>query len=285
MAEKTGSYGSANKTGTLANMRRLFSGDRMFRAATVGAMAVLLLFLCGIIISLLTYTNWGSLFSAISSSEILFAIGLSLITATISTIISMIVAVPVAYAISKNEFFGKSLVDTLLDLPIVISPIAIGAALLVFFSTPLGSAINNNIIQFVFSVPGIILAQFTVTSALAIRLLKSTFDGIDIRYEQVGRTLGCNKPQAFFRIIVPLARDGLIAGGILTWARAIGEYGASVTLAGAMAMKTETLPIAISLSLLNADIEKAIAIIFILVIIAVISLLTLRKITKKSYRL
>jgi molybdate transport system permease protein len=134
-------------------------------------------------------------------------------------------------------------------------------------------------------VPGIILAQFTVTSALAIRLLKSTFDGIDIRYEQVGRTLGCNKPQAFFRIIVPLARDGLIAGGILTWARAIGEYGASVTLAGAMAMKTETLPIAISLSLLNADIEKAIAIIFILVIIAVISLLTLRKITKKSYRL
>ena len=285
MAEVTGSSASANKTGALAGLRRVFSGDRMFRAATVGALAMLLLFLSGIVISLLTYTNWGSLFSAIGSSEILFAIGLSLVTATISTIISMIIAVPVAYAISKNEFFGKSLVDTLLDLPIVISPIAIGAALLVFFSTPLGSAINNNIISFVFSVPGIILAQFTVTSALAIRLLKSTFDGIDIRYEQVGRTLGCNKPQAFFQIIIPLAKDGLIAAGILTWARAIGEYGASVTLAGAMAMKTETLPIAISLNLLNADIENAIAIIFILVIIAVISLFTLRKITKKSYRL
>jgi len=283
MAGKAGC--STDITRTIAKIHRIFSGDRMFRAATVSALAVLLLFLCGIVISLLTYTNWGSLFSAISSLEIRFAIGLSLATATVSTIISMIIAIPVAYAISKNEFFGKSLADTLLDLPIVISPIAIGAALLIFFSTPLGSAINNNFINFVFSVPGIILAQFTVTSALAIRLLKSTFDSIDIRYEQVGRTLGCNKPQAFFRIILPLARDGLIAGGILTWARAIGEYGASVTLAGAMAMKTETLPIAISLSLLNADIEKAIAIIFILVIIAVISLLILRKITRKSYRL
>ncbi len=255
----------------------------MFRAATIGALAVLVLFFAGIIISLLTYTHWDTLVSSIKSSDILFAIGLSLMTATVSTVISMIIAVPVAYAISKNEFFGKNLIDSLLDLPIVISPIAIGAALLVFFSTSLGSAINNHFINFVFAVPGIILAQFTIVSALAIRLLKSTFDSIDTRYEQVGRTLGCSKIKAFFRIILPLAKDGLVASGILTWARAIGEYGASVTLAGAMAMKTETLPIAMSLSLANAEIDKAIAIIFILVIIAIAALLVIRKITGKRF--
>ena len=224
-------------------------GERAFKAATVSALVLLTLFFVVIIVSLLTYTDWRTIGSALLSSETLFAIKLSLITATITTILAIAIAIPVAYAISKNNFFGKSLVDSLLDLPIVISPVAIGAALLVFFNTPLGSGINNNLIRFVFSVPGIVLAQFTIVSALAIRLLKSTFDGIDLRYEQVGRTLGCSKPEAFFRVILPLAKDGLIASGILTWARATGEFGATVTLAGATAMKTETLPIAISLSL------------------------------------
>ncbi len=150
---------------------------------------------------------------------------------------------------------------------------ALGAALLVFFNTPLGAGINNHVIKFVFALPGIILAQITVISALAIRLLKSTFDSIDPRYEQVARTLGCSKPEAFFRVTLPLARDGLIASGILTWARALGEFGATVTLAGATAMKTETLPTAIFLSLASADVEKAIAVIFVLIVIAVVALL------------
>lgn len=259
------------------------SGERAFRAATISALALLSLFFVIIIVSLLTYTDWRTIGTALLSSETLFAIKLSLITATITTILAVAIAIPVAYAISKNEFFGKSLVDSLLDLPIVISPVAIGAALLVFFNTPLGAGINNNILRFVFSVPGIVLAQFTIVSALAIRLLKSTFDGIDMRYEQVGRTLGCGKVEAFFRIVLPLAKDGLIAAGILTWARATGEFGATVTLAGATAMKTETLPIAISLSLSSADIGNAVALIFILVVISLAALLVIRKITGRRY--
>ena len=133
--------------------------------------------------------------------------------------------------------------------------------------------------------PGIILAQVVVISALAIRLLKSTFDSIDPRYEQVGRTLGLSKFRAFIKITLPLAKDGLIAAGILTWARAVGEFGATVTLAGATAMKTETLPVAIFLSLASADVEKAIAVIFLLVIIAVTALLIMRKITKRRYQI
>jgi molybdate transport system permease protein len=254
-------------------------GDRVFKTATISALTLLTLFLIIIIISLLAYTDWGTIGAAFLSSETLFAIKLSLITATITTILAILIAVPVAYAISQNNFFGKSLVDSLLDLPIVISPVALGAALLVFFNTPLGEGINNHVVRFVFSVPGIVLAQFTVVSALAIRLLKSTFDGIDLRFEQVSRTLGCSKPEAFFRVVLPLAKNGLIASAILTWARATGEFGATVTLAGATALKTETLPIAISLSLSSADINTAVALIFILVIISLAALLIIRKIT------
>jgi molybdate transport system permease protein len=258
-------------------------GDRVFRAATISALTILTLFFVIIIVALLTYTDWRTIGNSILSPDTLFAIKLSLATATISTILAVAIAIPVAYAISKNNFFGKSLVDSLLDLPIVISPIALGAALLVFFNTPIGEAINNNVLRFVFSVPGIVLAQFTIVSALAVRLLKSTFDSIDARYEQVARTLGYSKLEAFFKVILPLARNGLIAASILTWARAVGEFGATVTLAGATAMKTETLPISIFLNLSSANIEQAVALILILVVISLAALLLVRLITGRRY--
>src|ERR1017187_9548520 len=114
---------------SLSKIIRGNSGDRIFKGATISALVLLTLFFVIIIISLLAYTSWTTIGSSLISSETLFAIKLSLITATISTIISLIIAVPVAYAISKNEFPGKALVDSLLDLPIVVSPIALGAAL------------------------------------------------------------------------------------------------------------------------------------------------------------
>jgi molybdate transport system permease protein len=257
----------------------------VFRVATVSALALLAIFFFGIIVSLLAYTHWDTFISALLSQEVLFAIRLSLMTATISAAVSLLIAVPVAYAISRTSFPGKNVVDSLLDLPIVISPVALGAALLVFFNTPLGRSINNDVIDFVFAVPGIVLAQVTVISALAVRLLKSTFDSIDPRYEQVARTLGCSKPEAFFRVTLPLARDGLIAAAILTWARAIGEFGATITLAGATAFKTETLPAAIFLSLASADVERAVAVIFVLVIIAVMALLVIRRLIGRRYQI
>ena len=260
-------------------------GERAFKLATISALALLAIFFVGIVASMLAYTRWDSFVEALLSKEILFAIRLSVTTATIAAIISILIAVPVAYAISRTNFPGKDIVDSLLDLPIVISPIALGAALLVFFNTPVGAAINNNVVRFVFGVPGIVLAQITVVSALAVRLLKSTFDSIDPRYEQVSRTLGCSQPEAFVRVTLPLARDGLIAAGILTWARAIGEFGATVTLAGATAMKTETLPTAIFLSLASADVEKAIAVILVLVVLAIVALLVIRKLIGRRYQI
>jgi molybdate transport system permease protein len=260
-------------------------GEQAFKLAILSVLVLLTIFLCSILLSLVTYTDVNTFLSTLLSDEILFAVRLSLITATTATIISMVVAIPVAYAISQTSFLGKNIVDTILDLPIVVSPIALGAALLVFFNTPLGSTVEKRFIGFVFEVPGIILAQFIVVNALAVRLLKSTFDSINPRYEQVGRTLGCSKLWAFFRITLPLARNGLVAAGILTWARAIGEFGATVTLAGATKMKTETLPVAIFMNLATANVEKAVAVIFILIAIAAIALVILRRVTGARERI
>lgn len=256
-------------------------GERTFRLATLSALGFLVLFFTGIIATLAAYTDWRQFFPILFSKEILFAVRLTLATATIATIISLVFAIPAAYAISQTQFLGKDIVDTILDLPIVISPIALGAALLVFFNTSLGRAIEGNVLRFVFEVPGIVLAQFTIINALAVRLLKATFDGINPRYERVGRTLGYTKTKVFFKVTLPLARNGLIAAAVLTWARAVGEFGATVMVAGAMRMKTETLPVAIFLNMAQADVDKAIAVVFVLIAIASAALIALRRLTGK----
>ncbi|OPY65382.1 MAG: Sulfate transport system permease protein CysW [Syntrophorhabdus sp. PtaU1.Bin050] len=256
------------------------SGERGFRYATFSALALLTLFFLILMVSLCTYGDRKILLAMLMSQEILFALVLSLSTASVSTFLSMVIAVPAAYALSQSRFRGKDVVDTVLDLPIVVSPMALGAALLIFFATHAGGSIEKALIRFVFHVPGIILAQFTIVVALAVRLLKSTFDGLNPRYEQVARTLGCSKTETFFRVTLPLARNGLIAAIVLTWARAVGEFGATITLAGAVKMKTETLPIAIFLNLSSGNIEGAIAVILILVVIASLALVTLRRLTR-----
>lgn len=264
---------------------RNLKGEMAFKLTVASALAALTLFLVTILVSLGWYTSWGALVAVLASKEVLFSVRLSVVTATIATIMAMLVAVPAAYAISRLQFPGKDVVDVILDLPIFISPIAIGAALLVFFNTPAGTAVEDRVLRFVFEVPGIVLAQFTIVSGLAVRLLKSTFDAIDPRYEQVARTLGYTRTRTFFKVSLPLARQGLIAACILTWAKAVGEFGATVMLAGATKMKTETLPIAIFLNFSTADIDRAVAVIFILVAISVGVLFVLRKLTGRAYQI
>jgi len=259
--------------------------DRAFHIVVLSALSILVFFLILLIVSLVATADLTLFLSSLFSDEARFAISLSLITATISTILAIFISIPAAYAVSKFNFPCKDIVDSLLDLPIVLSPVALGAVLLIFFNTPVGSFIDKNVIRFSFAVPGIVLAQVVVITALAVRLLKSTFDSIDPRYELVSRTLGCSKFRAFIKVTLPLAKNGLISAAILTWARAVGEFGATMMLAGATFMKTETLPIAIMLSLGSADVNKAIALIFILIIIAMIALFFMRKVMHGSYHL
>ena len=219
----------------------------------------------------------GGFLEAPNTSEIFFAIRLSLLTATIASLLGIIIAVPVAYLLSRHAFFGKSLLDTFLDLPIILSPIALGALLLIFFNTAPGRFLSGIFGSFVFEVKGIVLAQFCVVVGLAIRLLKTTFEGVDITYEHLARSLGMNKFGVFTRVVLPMSRRGLLSAFLLIWGRAIGEFGATVTLAGATTFKTETLPVAIFLNFESADIANALIFILILVGFSLGILFSVRK--------
>lgn len=220
-----------------------------------------------LILSLLYFYRVDSFAETILSDRTWFSIRLSLVTATAATFLSVFVAVPSAYALCRFDFPGKSAVDTLLELPMIVSPAALGAMLLIFFNNPMGEWIQNHGVQFVFTRNGIILAQFISTVGVATRLIKAALDEIPRRFEDVARTLGASPSAAFYTITLPLCRKGILASGILTWAKALGEFGATITISGAMAMNTETLPIAIYMRLANANIESTVVLILILTVI------------------
>ncbi|MFN3739883.1 MAG: ABC transporter permease subunit, partial [Thermodesulfovibrionales bacterium] len=141
---------------------------------------------------------------------------------------------------------------------------------------------QNNYAQFVFTAYGIILAQFITTAGIATRLIKAAMDEIPHRYEDVARSLGVSPFKAFLTVTLPLCKNGIIAASVLTWAKAIGEFGATITIAGSMAMKTETLPIAIFMRLAGADIEGTVVLILILLAIGLSTLYGVRLLTRKA---
>jgi molybdate transport system permease protein len=251
--------------------------SRLFSGLLIGVTGLLVLFLLALVASLLVTLLQESCTHPPALGEIAFAVRLSLVTATCSSVLAVLVATPVAYLISRHAFFGKTVVDTLLDLPIVLSPVALGALLLVFLTTPVGRGLDALLGPFVFEVRGIVLAQFIVVIGLAIRLQKATFDGIDVEYEHLARTLGYDRMRVFARVVLPLARRGLLASFLLVWGRAIGEFGATVTLAGATTMKTETMPVAIYLNFESADISSALTFIAILIAISLSVLYVVRR--------
>ena len=252
------------------------------RGFGVLGLAFYLAFIGVILLSLLGYASPGDLLAALLTPEVAFAAGLSLAAATLAAALSLLLAIPTGYLLAHRRL--PAILETLLDLPLVLPPIAVGMALLVFFQTGVGQFIQEHSIRFVFTVAGIVLAQFSLTSGFALRLVKTTFDGIDHRYEATARTLGATPWQAFGHISLPLARNGILAAGVLTWARAIGDFGATVTLVGATAFKTETLPIAIFLNLSTAKIEGAIAVTLVLLALSFLTLLVFRWFTREEVR-
>lgn len=254
-----------------------------FRHTMIGVAICLFIFYFGLILSLFYFIKAKGFLEALINPYTLYSIKLSLIAASVATFFAILIGLPSAYALSRFEFPGKQIIDTFLEIPMIVSPIALGASFLVFFNTPLGELIQGKGIHFVFEIPGVVLAQFASIAGLATRLMKAALDEISPRYEAVARSLGSSPWQAFYRITLPLSFRGLLASIILSWAKAVGEFGATVTLAGAMPGKTETMPIAIFTSLASANIEKAIILILILVILGIATLYGVRM-TGKIYR-
>lgn len=253
------------------------------RASIVAALTVLALY-AGLILSLSYFLDWRLLTEALFSERGLFSVRLSLMAATAATMLALVLAIPAAYALSRYDFVGKEAADTVLEFPIIVSPAALGAIILIFFNNPLGVWIQQNIIYFVFTFAGIVLAQFITVLGLATRMLKAAFDEVPVELETVARTLGASSRHSFFSVTLPLAKNGLIAAFILTWAKALGEFGATLMVAGSMAMRTETLPIAIFMRLSAADIGRTVALILILVAIGLTALYAARRLLGKAGR-
>lgn len=210
----------------------------------------------------------------ISIPEIQYALELSLSTSIISTLLCIVFALPVAYGIVRFSFWGKRIMSVIFEIPISLPPIVSGLALLILFgNTAFGHFLSNMGMKFVFSTKGIIIAQFFVNVPYMIRVLKSTIKDIDPRVEFISRTLGCTRLQSFYKITLPLAKNGLVASIVITWARALGEFGAVLMLAGATRMKTETLPASLYLNMSCGELGLGLASATILIIISALSLL------------
>ena len=239
-------------------------GNRSFGLFLVAASLAATGLVAVVLAAQVGYAGLASPLRALAEPGIRYAVVLSLATATVSATLAVALAVPVAYGLARYRVPGAAVADLLLDLPVVLSPVALGVSLLLFFRGPAGRWIEAHLVRFVFEVPGIVLAQFVVALALSVRVLKAAFQDVDVRYEQVARFLGCTAWGAFGRVTLPLARRGLVAAYILAWARSVGEFGATVTLAGAVPGKTETVPVAIYLRLADADVTGAVALILLL---------------------
>ncbi len=225
----------------------------------------------------LTFTTPNHFLEALTSPEIQYSIRLSLLTCSVSAILSVFVAVPIGYLLSRTQFRGKAVVDAVLDIPIVLPPLVIGLSLLILFQTPVGDFAESLVPGGItYEIPSIILAQFMVACAFAVRTMRVTFEQINPRQEQVALTLGCTRAQAFWRVVIPEAYRGILTAGTLAWARALGEFGPILIFSGATRMRTEVLPTSVFLELSVGNIEAAVAVSILMVLAAVTVLVLVR---------
>ena len=230
----------------------------------------------------LMFTSLADFKSALLKPEIQSAFRLTLISCTVAAILSVWVGTPLGYLLSRYKFPGRWLVDTLVDIPIVLPPLVLGLSLLILFHLKVGNweleAWLRDDLQFpvTYHWPAVILAQFSVACAFAVRTMRVTFDQINPRTEDVARTLGCTRAQAFLQVALPQAWRGIVAAATISWARALGEFGPILVFAGATRMKTEVLSTSVFLELSIGNLDAAVAVSLLMVAMAVVVLLILR---------
>lgn len=234
-----------------------------------------LFFLLALLGSAATYTTPGHLWAALGSREIRYSIGLSLVSCTTSALLALFLAVPVGYLLSRARFPGKAWLDAALDIPIILPPMVVGLCLLTFFQTPIGKAIEGAV-HFTYAVAGVVLAQFIIGAAFAVRTMRGVFDHLPSRPEDVAMTLGCSRGQAVWLVTLPAANRGMFAAFSIAWARSLGEFGPILVFAGITRMKTEVLPTSIFIELSAGNLEAAIAVSLLMVALALVILVAVR---------
>jgi molybdate transport system permease protein len=227
---------------------------------------------------LLVRAPWSSLPSQLSSTEVWEALRLSLICATAATALSLLVGVPLAWLLARTDFPGRRFVRALVTLPLVLPPVVGGVALLLVLGRNgivgrwLDAAFG---ITLPFHTSGVVLAEAFVAMPFLVISVEGALRAADPRYEEAAATLGASRLTAFRRVTLPLIAPGIGAGAVLAWARALGEFGATITFAGNFPGQTQTMPLAVYLAM-ESDPEAAIALSLVLLAVSITVLAGLR---------
>jgi len=252
-------------------------GDWPFFTILIVISSFYIVLLLALLISDTVFISPTDFWETLKSPEIQYSIKLSLFSCTITTILSLIVAVPISYLMSHFQFRGKAFLDGILDIPIVLPPLVIGISLLILFNqTPLLKTIDRDIFPITYEIPSVIVAQFMVACAFAVRTLRGCFEQINPRQEQVALTLGCSRSQAFWKIVIPQANHGLISAATIAWARSLGEFGPILIFSGLTRMKTEVLSSSVFLELSVGNLKGAISISLLMIFTAMVVLIVMR---------
>jgi molybdate transport system permease protein len=242
--------------------------------------AVLTLFLAIPLIVVLLKALELTMIDQFAQPTVSQALQLSLLTSLFSTLITIVFGTPLAYILARRRVRGRRVIETVLDLPIVLPPAVAGLALLMTFGRRgfFGPALDSIGLSLPFTSIAVILAQTFVSAPFYIRSAQTGFASVPREFEESASDLGANSWQVFRRVTLPIAGPSLLAGIILTWARALGEFGATILFAGNFPGRTQTMPLAIYQAL-ESDLGSALAIAAILIVIAFVFLLALRFVT------
>src|SRR5512137_1717766 len=215
---------------------------------------------------------------------VLDALRLSLTTSTITTITVVIMGTPIAYVSARFQYFGKELADSLIDLPVIMPPAVAGIALLVAFGRMgiVGHYLNGFGISIAFTTLAVIIAQVFVSSPFYIRQARTSFEDVDLAFENAARTLGASRVYTFFHVILPVALNGLISGAIMAFARSLGEFGATIMFAGNFQGRTQTMPLAIYTAM-QGSLDVSLCLALILVVISFVVIALVKMLTHRVY--
>ncbi|MFI1143245.1 molybdate ABC transporter permease subunit [Streptomyces sp. NPDC020780] len=237
-----------------------------------------LVFLLLPLAALLLRTPWRSLPEQLTSTEVWEALRLSLICATAATAVSLVLGVPLAWLLARADFRGRGLVRALVTLPLVLPPVVGGVALLLALGRNgvVGQWLDSWFgITLPFTTAGVVVAEAFVAMPFLVISVEGTLRAADPRFEEAAMTLGASRFTAFRRVTLPLIMPGIAAGAVLAWARALGEFGATITFAGNFPGRTQTMPLAVYLALQN-DPAAAIALSLVLLAVSIAVLAGLR---------
>ena len=223
------------------------------------------------LLGLLARAPWTSAVGALGDDSSLSAIRLSLVCSLLSTALALLLGVPLAWVLARMEFPGKSLLRAVATLPMVLPPVVGGVALLLAFGRrgllgqPLAEAFGLGL---PFTTPGVILAESFVAMPFLVITVEAGLRSMDVRFEEAARTLGAGRWTVFRRVTVPLIGPSLVAGAVLAWSRALGEFGATITFAGNFPGITQTAPLAIYIDLDSQHAERAVVLSLLLVVVS-----------------